>query len=463
MLTRLKLRNFKSWQDTGDLLLHPITGLFGANSSGKTSLLQALLLLKQTTDSPDRSLVFHFGGSSTQIDLGDFRSVVYDHDTDNEIEASFNWHALKPLKVVDVKGDNGEVLSSNHLGFTIVAGQSGKARIPRLAVKEMRYQVNEAEFGMLRSVRQGGTRKGHNYKLFSRNVEFQFTRSRPGRAWPLPVPFKCYGFPDEVRAYFQNAGFLSDLELAFEDCFRNVYYLGPLRAYPERQYIWAGERPVDVGESGQSVVEALLAAEDRKHSISLGRGRRRLPLQVYIGQWLRKLGLVHDFRVESVGAGSQMFQVKIRKTPSAEEVLITDVGFGVSQILPVLVLCFYVPEGSTIILEQPEIHLHPAVQSGLADVLIDAWNKRKVQILLESHSEHLLRRLQRRVAEENVAKEDIGLFFCNADSGASTITGLKLDMFGNIINWPNNFFGDEFGEIAAMAEAAQKRRIEAAG
>ena len=293
--------------------------------------------------------------------------------------------------------------------------------------------------------------------------EFQFARSRRGRAWPLPPPFKCYGFPDEVRAYFQNAGFLSDLELAFEERLRHVFYLGPLRAYPERQYVWAGEQPVDVGQSGQSVVEALLAAEDRRQLISRGRGYNKLPLQAYIAQRLQKLGLVHDFRVVSVGEGSQMFQVKVRRTPSSEEVLITDVGFGVSQILPVLVLCYYVPEGSTIILEQPEIHLHPAVQSGLADVLIDAWQKRKVQILLESHSEHLLRRLQRRIAEKKVDKGDIGLFFCSADTGGSTIAALEMDMYGHIINWPNDFFGDEFGEIAAMEEAVQERRIEAAG
>ena len=68
-------------------------------------------------------------------------------------------------------------------------------------------------------------------------------------------------------------------------------------------------------------------------------------------------------------------------------------GIGVSQVLPVLVLCYYVPEGSTIILEQPELHLHPSVQAGLADVFIDVIKHRNVQILLESHSEHLLRRL----------------------------------------------------------------------
>jgi predicted ATPase len=177
-----------------------------------------------------------------------------------------------------------------------------------------------------------------------------------------------------------------------------------------------------------------------------------------VAQWLQKLGLIHDFRVEPLAEGSQVFQVKVRKSPGSAEVLITDVGFGVSQILPVLVLCFYVPEGSTVILEQPEIHLHPAVQAGLADVLIDAWQKRKVQVLLESHSEHLLRRLQRRVAEEGVPKDDIGLFFCSMGERGSRLTALNLDLFGTITNWPKEFFGDEFGEIAAMSKAAQERQ-----
>ena len=461
MLTQLKLRNFKSWRDTGDLALRPITGLFGANSSGKTSLLQALLLLKQTSDSPDRGLVFHFGGHGTQVDLGNFHSVVYGHNTNEEIETSLSWSVDRSFSVVNTRNSE-KVLSSEHLGFTVVASQSTSTRAPRLAVKEMCYRVGEGGFGMRRRVAQGGRRQKGDYELFSRDTEFQFTRS-PGRVWLLPTPFKCYGFPDEVRAHFQNAGFLADLELAFEECLQNVFYLGPLRAYPQRQYTWAGEQPIDMGETGQSVVEALLAAEERNQTISPGYKRRRLPLQTYIARWLQQLGLVHEFRVSSISEGSQMFQVKVRKTPASKEVLITDVGFGVSQILPVLVLCFYVPEGSTVILEQPEIHLHPAVQSGLADVLIDAWQKRKVQILLESHSEHLLRRLQRRVAEERINKEDIGLFFCSADTGGSTITELELDMFGHIMNWPPDFFGDEFGEIAAITEATQKRHLKATG
>ena len=130
-----------------------------------------------------------------------------------------------------------------------------------------------------------------------------------------------------------------------------------------------------------------------------------------------------------------------------------------SQILPALVLCFYAPEGSTVILEQPEIHLHPLAQAGLADALIDAYQKRGVQIIVESHSEHLLRRLQRRISEGTISQNHVGMYFCSQDSGgASQIDRLELDKFGNIANWPENFFGDQFGEIAAMSEAAMKRR-----
>ena len=97
MLTRLKLKNFKSWSDTRDLALKPITGFFGANSSGKTSLLQALLLLKQTSDSADRGLALQFGEKSSLVDLGDFRSVIHGHAEGSELLFEFDWQVKKPF------------------------------------------------------------------------------------------------------------------------------------------------------------------------------------------------------------------------------------------------------------------------------------------------------------------------------------------------------------------------------
>jgi predicted ATPase len=209
-----------------------------------------------------------------------------------------------------------------------------------------------------------------------------------------------------------------------------------------------------MGRRGERVVDAMLAARERKTYISFGRGRKRQTLEQRIAHWLKELGLIHDFSVEAIAENSSIYQVRVQKSPSSAKVLITDVGFGVSQILPVLVLCYYVPEGSIVLLEQPEIHLHPSVQSGLADVFIDAVTNRNIQIILESHSEHLLRRLQRRIAEKSLEPKDTALYFCEIDKRGSSVTTLDVDLFGTIRNWPEDFFGDEFGEIAAISRAA---------
>ncbi len=117
----------------------------------------------------------------------------------------------------------------------------------------------------------------------------------------------------------------------------------------------------------------------------------------------------------------------MRTRKNATEVLLTDVGFGISQVLPEVTLLQYVPEGATVVLEQPEIHLHPLAQAALADVIIQAALHRKVQILLESHSEHLLLRLQRSIAEQAISSDNVRLYFCDAPKGESTITKLEVD------------------------------------
>ena len=174
---------------------------------------------------------------------------------------------------------------------------------------------------------------------------------------------------------------------------------------------------------------------------------------------------MHSFRVQALAEGANIYRVYVQRTAESTEVLLTDVGFGVSQILPVLVLA-YVPEGSTVVLEQPEIHLHPKAQAGLADVLLEAATVRNVQVLVESHSEHLLRRLQLRVAEQEldsgvkVSADDVRLWFVDQAGGASRAHDLELNLLGEIVNWPEHFFGDPFGETARLAKAVRTRRTE---
>lgn len=461
MIEHLHLHNFKSWQDTGDIRLGSITGLFGTNSSGKSSILQSLLMLKQTAESPDLAQVLNFGDGRTYVDLGTFRDTVF-HAGDTAdpilptegIAWSLRWGLPTPLMVHNPEHLNSVLFSTRHLQFQASVKDYGTLKKPRIGVAKFDYsftdeQQEQYSFGM---ERRGKDQR--EYGLVSNGFK---PKRKQGRPWSLPSPIKCYGFPSQAGGYYQDADFLSDFNLAFEELFSQVYYLGPLRDYPKRQYTWGGGQPSDMGPRGERAVDALLASRDTGKTISRGRGTKRLTLEEYVAWWLRELGLIYAFSVESISSESNLYRVRVQKTPDTAPVLITDVGFGVSQILPVLVLCYYVPEGSTILLEQPEIHLHPSVQAGLADVFLDAIEKRGVQIILESHSEHLLTRLQRRIAEGQISPDAAALYFCDREA-SSHVTALRLDAFGNITNWPEGFFGDELGERAAMMQAAMKRQ-----
>jgi predicted ATPase len=447
MLKQLTIHNFKSWQNTGQMPLTSLTGLFGTNSSGKTGIIQLLLMLKQTVESPDRQRVLHTGDDKTYIDLGTITDVIYQHQIPGEIEFSLTWDLPETLNIINPEGELDDIIFSiSSLSFNA----NIEATAESLTVQNMSYSFDYDNkkylFGMERQDNQNNKDKGE-YKLLSPNYN---VRRFKGRVWPLPQPIKSYGFPDQINSYYQNAAFLADFVLAFEGVFQNIYYLGPLRDYPRRSYTYAGYQPQGVGKKGEQAVAALLASRTQNNEENI---------EQRIAEWLRELGLIHDFQLKPIAENRQEYELRVRRTPNSSEVLITDVGFGVSQILPVLVLCYYAPKGSTLIFEQPEIHLHPSVQAGLADVFIDVIKNRNMQIILESHSEHLLRRLQRRIAEEQLQENDTALYFCQLnEQGNSELIPLELDAYGNINNWPVGFFGDEMGELLAMTEAAMQRQ-----
>ena len=152
-------------------------------------------------------------------------------------------------------------------------------------------------------------------------------------------------------------------------------------------------------------------------------GARTRGFAEFIAAWLKDLGVIQDFSVRPVAVGRKEYEVLVKTHAKAPQVKITDVGFGISQVLPALVQAFYCPPHSTVWMEQPEIHLHPQVQAELADVFISATQAREngkardVQLIVESHSEHFLNRLQRRVAEGVVQPEDVAVYFCRREGG----------------------------------------------
>lgn len=456
MLTKLEISNFKSWRHA-EMELGAVTALFGTNSSGKTSLLQFLLLLKQTKENADRSLDLDFGGENSLVNLGHYENAIHGHESDLKLGWQINWRLPDQLSVADPEEKRStKLFEGNEIGLEAIVRQRRGAPF----TEKLKYHFADSEFEF--HAKEGKeTEFDLRFSAHERGTPFRFIRQQ-GRVWALPGPVKSYAFPDQAKTYFQNSGFLSDFEIAYEKMIDGIFYLGPLREDPKRQYSWSGSRPVDVGRRGENVINAILAARSQSEKQNLKAKGRLQPFESIIAHWLKELGLIYDFKVSPIASGSNLYEVLVRRTRLAPEVPITDVGFGVSQVLPVLVLLHYVPAGSTVLLEQPEIHLHPAVQSGLADVIIHAATHRKIQVIVESHSEHLLRRLQRRVAEKKIKTQDAKLYFCDYKESESILIPLTLNLFGEIENWPKFFFGDDFGEIAAIRKAGLARKMEAA-
>jgi len=451
MLRELQIKNFKAWADSGKIRFAPLTIFCGNNSSGKSSLAQFLLMLKQTVESYDRQRVLHLGDKDSMVDLGTFHEMVHKHDEGNQIDFNFTFDAPETITINDITTNTTD--SYSRLKFE--ASISFEKKANKIALDRLNYTLlngKEMSFGL--------TSKQGKYVL---EVENYSAKRQKGRVWQLPPPENFFGFPDEAVEYFQNTRFLNDLSLAIKNLFKSIFYVGPLRDNPERSYNFSGEIPPDVGIKGTIAVNALLAARDRK--LSKGYKQRLEPFENLVARWLRDMGLINDFKVKPIGDGRKEHEVLIKINEDSPEVLITDVGFGISQILPVLVQCFYVSPKSTIIFEQPEIHLHPSVQSHLGDLFIETIKSREnskdrdIQVIVESHSEHLIRRIQRRIAEEVIKPEDVAIYFIRQHKGQARIEELQIDLFGNITNWPDDFFGNDIDDLAAMTKAARERKI----
>ncbi len=459
MLKKLRIQNFKGWQDTESIRMAPISLFFGVNSSGKSSIGQFLMMLKQTVEYPDRKAVFYPGGKNSAVQLGSYQEMVFHRNPENKISFEYDWTLPYSIKFKDPS--SAQSYSYSQVGFVAEVGVGNKDQ-HALVVDKFNYDLKESDAKSL-SAGMDNRRADSMSKYEDKAEGFSLKRNK-GRAWYPRAPVRFYGFPDEVIAYYQNTAVLQELNLQHEKLFRSICYLGPLRTKAERLYSWTGMAPESVGYAGENTVASILAARNRE--IGMGYKKKSKPFEQTIAMKLKEMSLVEEFKVNRISEQRQEYEVKVRTKGSRDWVDLPDVGFGISQVLPVLVQCFYAPANSIIIMEQPEIHLHPKAQSSLADVMIDVINSREngkdrnIQLIIETHSEHFLRRLQRRIAEDTVSQEKISAYFANVSKTPAKLEPLRIDEFGSIQNWPEDFFGDEMGDITGQAKAAMKKRME---
>jgi predicted ATPase len=176
-----------------------------------------------------------------------------------------------------------------------------------------------------------------------------------------------------------------------------------------------------------------------------------------VQRWLRHFGFTEELDFKTVGSGGFSLTLIREGTPVASTFV--DTGFGMSQVLPLVVQGLVADQGEWLIIEQPEVHLNPRLQAALADLFANVVG-RGVNLVIESHSEHLLLRLRRLVAEQKIDEDRVGLYFVEQDSGVSSIREVPLRNGGFIdpTKWPRGFFEDSLHESMALAQAQANSR-----
>jgi predicted ATPase len=420
MLNSLHLKQFKAWEDTGPIALKPITMLLGTNSSGKSSLIQSLLLLKQTVDSPDRTIHLNLGGDERNdvFNFGEFSSILTQGASDRQFEIHFTFTRNNPEERIKA------------CAFDAVYGQStnGAVVIQQLCLS---VQPDGPSFRVQR--REKGA--------FAIYVDSEATTRGKSRDY---APERSIAFASKaVTLLGEDGSVVQDISLAIRRELEGLVYLGPLRQRPERDYPWNKGQPGIIEPDGRQAIDVLLAS-----ALLQGPDRNRIIEKV--SHWLNRMDLADQLQVRRVGRSTR-YEVVIDSQSVAAN--LRDVGIGISQVLPVLTVAFFAPPGSTVILEEPEIHLHPLAQSVLAEFFAEVSRERQIQFVIETHSEHLFRRMQTLMARGVLSRQDCELYFIEKARGQAQLRRLELDDYGRVSNWPERFFGD------ALAETREQTRL----
>lgn len=246
-----------------------------------------------------------------------------------------------------------------------------------------------------------------------------------------------------------------------------VRYLGPLRDEPKSIYPLSGATdPNDVGLKGEHTAAVLdlnkttlveYVPPDRVEESIDSDYSEGATLINAVKEWLRYMGVGSG--VATVDQGKLGHELKIRTEATDALHDLTQVGVGVSQVLPILVSSLLAVPGSILIFEQPELHLHPRVQARLADFFVSMIQLGK-QCVVETHSEYLINRLRYQVAnsEGKDISDEIKIYFAEKVGAESVYRPITINQYGSIDDWPRGFFDEGERMAASILEAGIRKR-----
>lgn len=436
MVQSMEFINFKAFKDSGKVNLKKINILVGPNSGGKSSFIKGILALKNTIDSR-----YSEGPIDLNKEIGDYKSIVYNHDYNNNIRfrIEFNRDSLNKNRNIDYclfkiaeeirKRNNGDIryildnlvevseeCPVKLMDFSLTKNDKGRIVVDKFIVDYFNKKRLEI------------TLKDQDYSILFNNNIIEISN--------LLILNKFYFKINEDALEKAKMGELKIIALIyntfelikkdFKRFTNGIIHISSYRNKPDRiEYVSRISSSDTVGRDGENVITALInSLNEKKERINF---------------WLKEFNLAEGIEIKDFGNNTYSIFIKDKDTGIVNNIL--DVGVGTSQLLPIIIESINSKKGSTLIIEEPEVHIHPGAQSKLGDLFVQCAIEDNKQFIIETHSIFLITQLEILVAQGKISAEDIGVYYVEHGEEGAKVKDMRLSSNGQFEEpWPSGFF-----------------------
>ncbi len=448
-IKNIKLRNFKCFENV-ELDCAKITLLTGANSSGKSSLLNGLLGAFQTTRYP-----FFYSPNGDYVNMGDYSEVSFNHIRSRDIDVALEFEQRGGIFVsVDSRFcENPKTRQPKLKSLQLSTPQFNLSLQSVNSEYEGSYSYTPARIGddvqttkQMQAIMskffddmEGVTRKFHvGKKRAERSIAPVFPKVlfEPSNGnVKLSREFEASA-PEDLQILVNSQ--VAHTTRLFADMNQQFNYISSFRHPPERTYYRRTKGALKVGRYGENHIDQLIEWEQSKS--------RQFRMLV---KSLQELKLLNEIHTKTFPGGR--FDIKVKPSHASVDTSLIDVGFGVSQFLPIIVADLQLERGATLAISQPEIHLHPSAQSLLGEYFLRNVTSNEKRYIIETHSEYLINKFRALIAKGDLKPDDVSVYYLRKTSDRSNSFRITFTKDGKIEGAPNDFFDTYMCDVMEIA------------
>lgn len=470
---KISIENFKAIKKLHNFELKPMTILSGVNSSGKSSFVQLLLILKQTIELNSASQAFHLNGEYTKIK--NFKDIISNKDLKRKLKISFEFsksefNQIDKIKTVSIFNTFSDYNCLIEIEYDV--NQNEEIYVSVFSVKfNFENETDKDHFIVFNSdFNKNSLSIDTNSAIFESTLFFekpiisniQYSSIYPDKYETKNIGKKIIGdIETNVEEFSVEVINIEDIKTIINTFLYNISYIKPIRDAPKDEYFFFKNHN-NVGTDGEFVAQILeekaeqpvifyKLIEQEDGMITYEEIKKTL-IEAVVYWMCNIFEVANEIKTQKV---NEIYRILL-VNKSGLETSIKHVGFGISQLLPIVVEGLIMPKNGTLIIEQPEIHLHPKLQSKLYDFLYGLTLQEK-KVIVETHSSHFITRMRRRIAEDesNEMDDKINLTFIE-DNIFRTI---QLNDFGGMEYYPEDFIEQPNSELAAIVKAQMTKRL----